>query len=151
MSREDAFTFMAEAHTGILTTLRRDGMPIALPVWFVVDRGTIYVSTPARTKKVARLRNDSRVSFLVESGMRWAELRAVQVNGRAAFVDAPDTLRMVGERLDAKYAGFRTARSSMPTATKDHYGGGRAVIGITPEGRIVSWDNAKLDLGGRGT
>ncbi|EUA75273.1 pyridoxamine 5'-phosphate oxidase family protein [Mycobacterium xenopi 4042] len=43
-------------------------MPITLPVWFVIDDRTIAMMTPARTKKIARVRHDPRASFLVESG-----------------------------------------------------------------------------------
>ena len=46
----------AGAHTGVLTSLRRDGAPVSLPVWFVALDRRIYVSGPARTKKFARIR-----------------------------------------------------------------------------------------------
>ena len=147
MTQEEASAFLDQAHTGILTTLRRDGMPIALPVWFVTDEGRVYVATPAKTKKVGRVRRDDRVSFLVESGKRWAELKAVQLNGRARVVDAPDRIARVLDLLDAKYAGFRTSRAAMPARTKEHYGGGRAVLEIVPDGRVLSWDNTKLKIG----
>ena len=37
LTADEAWREIASAHTGILTTLRRDGMPIALSVWFVVE------------------------------------------------------------------------------------------------------------------
>ena len=70
LSADEAWTVLEAAHTGIFTTLRRDGMPIALPVWFVAIDRTICLAAPSRTKKVARLRHDARASFLVESGER---------------------------------------------------------------------------------
>ncbi len=87
LSRDEAWAELTNAHTGILTTLRRDGVPITLPVWFVVLDERIYVSAPGHTKKIARVRNDPRVSFLVESGERWAELRAVHVTGKGHIVE----------------------------------------------------------------
>ena len=69
LSREEAWDVLAAAHTGILTTLRADGTPIALPVWFVVLDERIYVGTPEHTKKVARVKRNPRASFLVESGL----------------------------------------------------------------------------------
>src|ERR1700761_4285918 len=55
-TQDEAWEELASAHTGILTTLRRDGMPIALPVWFVAEDRTIAIMTPAGTKKIARVR-----------------------------------------------------------------------------------------------
>ena len=43
-----------------ITSLRRDGMPIALPMWFCVVDGAVYFRTLARSKKAARLRHDPR-------------------------------------------------------------------------------------------
>ena len=146
MKPDEAFAFLAASHTGILTTLRRDGTPIALPVWFAAKDLRIYVATPAKTKKVLRIRNDDRVSFLTESGERWAELKAVHVTGRARLVEDPALIDAVGGLLDEKYAAFRTTRRSMPKTAQRHYSGGRAVIEILPDERVLSWDNAKLKL-----
>ena len=41
--------FLAGAHTAIVATLRRDGSPLALPVWFVMLDGSPYIRTMART------------------------------------------------------------------------------------------------------
>jgi hypothetical protein len=50
LSVDEAWDTIDRAHTGILTTLRRDGVPVSLPVWFVVLDRRIYVSGPANTK-----------------------------------------------------------------------------------------------------
>lgn len=147
MSREDAFAFVERGHTGILTTLRRDGMPISLPLWFACENERVYVATPSKTKKVARLRRDDRVSFLVETGERWAELKAVQLNGRARIVDDPEQIKRVRELLNEKYAAFRTSRRSMPAKTSQHYSSDQTILEILPDERLLSWDNTKLKLG----
>jgi len=144
LSTEEAWQFVEAGHTGIFVTLRRDGVPIALPTWFAVLERQIYVQTPARSKKVARLRHDAHVSFLVEAGERWAELRAVHVTGRAEIVDDPDTLRRVAAAMDSKYATFRTARADMPHATRRHYETRFALIRIVPDPHLITWDNRRL-------
>ncbi len=73
LTPEEAWDFVEGAHTGILGTLRSDGMPIMLPIWFVVIERRIYVRTSADSKKAKRARRDARASFLVERGERWAE------------------------------------------------------------------------------
>src|SRR5437764_9139348 len=114
----EAWDVLARAHTGIFVSLRRDGVPVALPVWFVALDQHIYVTTPARTKKLVRVRHDPRVAFLVESGERWAELSAVHLTGTARVVTDTDMVERVAAALDAKYRTFRTERTSMPASTR---------------------------------
>ena len=146
MDRDEAMDRLAGAHTGIFTSLRADGRPLSVPMWFCVVDGAVHLRTPAGSAKARRLRRDSRVGFLVEGGERWAELWAVHLNGTAVFVDDPTVLARVDAALDAKYAAFRTARHDMAAATREHYEVPFVVIRIDPEERFVSWDNARLGL-----
>ncbi|MFN8641944.1 MAG: hypothetical protein U0802_09905 [Candidatus Binatia bacterium] len=91
------------------------------------------------------MRRDPRGSFLVESGRRWAELRAVHLTGRARIVGAQALLARVAAALAAKYAALRTPRATMPDTTRSHYDVATATIEITPDERL-SWDNARLPL-----
>jgi hypothetical protein len=70
----------------------------------------------------------------------------VHLTGTASIVGEPALLARVRARLDAKYAAFRTARSAMPEATRRHYAGEQVVIEITPDERMLTWDNARLRL-----
>jgi len=141
---DEAWDAIAHAHTGILTSLRRDGAPIALPVWFVVLDRRIYVSGPARTKKFARIERDPRVGFLVESGERWVDLLGVHLTGTARVVDDERLLERVATALARKYDRFRTPRDQMPGATRARYETPNTTIEITPDERILSWENARL-------
>ena len=145
LSRAEAFAEIAAAHTGILVSLRRDGVPIALPVWHVVLDARIYVGAPAHSKKIARVRRDPRVSYLVESGERWIDLRGVHVTGLARVVeDDPDLVARVVAATSEKYAGFAGDRARMPDDTRGYYERPRALIEIVPDDRILSWVNANL-------
>ena len=145
LTPDEAWAVLERAHTGILTTLRRDGMPISLPMWFVVLDRTICIGAPSGTKKLARLRHDPRASFLVESGERWVELEAVHLTGRIEVVTDEEEIARIDEALDQKYGAFRTARTEMPQATRDHYAG-RTYLRLVADDRILSWDNRKLGL-----
>jgi PPOX class probable F420-dependent enzyme len=127
-----AWEVITASHTGILTTLRGDGKPVSLPVWFAVDRQTIAIRTPSGTKKVSRIRRDPRASFLVESGRHWEELRAVHLTGCAEVVDDPDAIALIG--------------AALPAQTQAHYAD-EAVLRFTPDVRMLSWDNARNMLG----
>jgi nitroimidazol reductase NimA-like FMN-containing flavoprotein (pyridoxamine 5'-phosphate oxidase superfamily) len=145
LTPEEAWKFLEHGHTGIFTSLRRDGRPVTLPVWYVALDGGIYIRGPVQTKKFGRVRREPRVSFLVESGLKWAELKAVHISGRARFVEDPDEAERVDLEMERKYASFRTAPTRMPEASRRHYGRGSALIRIEPD-EWITWDNAKLRL-----
>ena len=144
MTHDEVWSFVTEAHTGIMTTLRRDGVPIALPLWFACINGKIYART--RGKKLQRIVNDARSSFLVESGERWAELKAVHLTGRAEIVDIDgDLSQRFQAEIARKYARFQTPSTEMPKETAAHYANPvSGVVRFTPDERVLNWDNTKL-------
>jgi hypothetical protein len=149
MSDEEAWDFIARGHTGILATLRRDGWPVALPLWFAVHDRRIYIATPVQARKLGRIANDDRGSFLVEAGERWAELAAVHLPVRARVLDLEhdeDEMTTAGGLLTEKYPDLRSRSKQMPEATRSHYRSQR-LVRLTPAGPALSWDNAKIRLG----
>ena len=134
---------LTRSHTGIFTTLRRDGMPIATPVWYVVMDRTICIGVPSRTKKVARVAHDPRASFLVESGERWVDLVAVHLTGRVELVDDPEEQARIDAAISLKYAAFRLARSKQPEAARGHYAE-ITYLRLLPDDRILSWENSRI-------
>jgi nitroimidazol reductase NimA-like FMN-containing flavoprotein (pyridoxamine 5'-phosphate oxidase superfamily) len=144
MTDDEIWEMVTDAHTGIMTTLRRDGVPIALPVWFVCLDRRLYVRT--RGKKLLRIAHDPRSSFLVETGERWADLQAVHLTGVAEIVDLDAELAgRFRDEMDRKYAAFRTEAAAMPQATAEHYAATmNGVVRFTPDARVLNWDNRKL-------
>jgi PPOX class probable F420-dependent enzyme len=143
LTRDEAWEAVESAHTGILTTLRRDGMPIALPVWFVVDDDAIALMTPASTKKIARIRHDRRASFLIESGEQYLELRGVHFTGRVETVADADAKARIEAAVNAKYASFRPPAGDLPAAAQAYYAE-QVFLRFVPDERILTWDNARL-------
>ena len=145
MDDDEIWSFLADAHTGILTTLKRDGNPVALPVWFAVVDRRIYTGT--RGKKLLRIERDPRSSFLVEEGLAWAELRAVHVATEARVLEDPDPdlMARISAEMARKYSGAKTPSSQMPAASAEHYKSnpGRTVE-LVPTGKILAWDNSKM-------
>jgi PPOX class probable F420-dependent enzyme len=151
LSEDEAWAELDTAHTGILTTLRRDGRPVSLPVWFVALDRKIYVRTPAKTRKVEHVRNDPRATFLVERGEKWIELCAVMVHADVELVEPGEEYDAASSAITAKYARFGMESKAMggkkvPDATKEHYAGRSAVLRLTPMGPPVTWDNSRLRL-----
>jgi PPOX class probable F420-dependent enzyme len=148
LTDDEAWERLAAAHTGIFTTLRADGRPVPLPVWFAVLDRRVYLRTPGGSAKVHRIRHDSRCALLVESGHRWVELAAVLVQGRAVLVEDETERAAAAEVIGAKYDGYGVPADRVPQATLDHYADDRALIRIDPEPPLVTWDNARLRLKG---
>lgn len=150
LSRDEAWQFLDETHTGILTTLRADGSPITLPVWFVALERTICFSTPARTKKISRLRHDPRASFLVESGRYWSELKAVHLTGLVEEVQDDSKRQRIEGALSQKYDAFKTASQRLPAAARDTYSSSsRCYFQMHPADRVLTWDNRRISLEGQ--
>jgi PPOX class probable F420-dependent enzyme len=145
LTSDEAWEAVVAAHTGILTTLRRDGMPIALPVWFVVDDRSIALMTPAGTKKIARIRHDPRASFLVESGQRYTDLRGVHFTGSVDIVEDATAISRIEAAVNAKYAAFRPPAARLPAAAQAYYAS-QVFLRFVPDGRILTWNNARLAL-----
>ena len=146
LSEDEAWERIEAAHTGILTTLRKDGRPVPLPLWFGVLGRAIYINTPAGSKKVKRMRNDKRATFLVESGKAWVELSAVILQGELTEVTDPDEKARVEAVINAKYREYRIPMKKVPDATRDHYTVEMAMFRFDPVEKPVTWDNARIQM-----
>ena len=83
-----------------VTTYRRDGTPVATPVWFVEEEGRLLVDTAADSYKVERIRRNP--SVLIAPCTPMGRLRGEQVDGRAEIVGA-DALGHMRRLMRRKY------------------------------------------------
>ena len=147
MTEAEIWAFVTDSPTGILTTLRRDGVPVALPVWYACLDRTIYVQ--ARGKKLQRIAHDRarRSSWRPVTG--GSTCKAVHFTGTAEIVDlAPDLARRFDVEIGRKYHAMRATGTEMPAATASYYENAlRAAVRFTPDARILHWDNAKITGG----
>ncbi|GAA1747810.1 PPOX class F420-dependent oxidoreductase [Luedemannella helvata] len=84
----------------LLTTFRRDGTPVATPLWAARDGEAVYVWTPLRSAKVKRLRHTSRV--LVAPCTMRGEPTGEAVEGVAELLDKEGSAR-VRKMIKKKY------------------------------------------------
>ncbi|APU42942.1 PPOX class F420-dependent oxidoreductase [Streptomyces sp. NPDC056254] len=85
-----------------LTTFRKDGTPVATPVWAVADGGELYVWTRSDSWKVKRIRNNGRVTLAACDVRGRVEEGAPVVEGRARLLDE-EGLRRVRKLMSRKY------------------------------------------------
>jgi len=100
MSDADREAFLAVNRYGILSTLRRDGSPIAIPVWFDWDGRSVKMFTYAGSPKLHRLANDARASVLVTNHVNEKE-KWVAFDGTVAVGDEGGF--ELAERLAQRY------------------------------------------------
>ena len=67
MTEDDISTFLAEPHVGVLATLRRDGLPYTVPVWFEWDGTAAWISGTYERVWCKQLMVDPRASLCVEA------------------------------------------------------------------------------------
>jgi len=83
-----------------LTTFRRDGTPVATPVWHVVDGDELVVISDADAGKVKRIRNSGRVVVTVCDVRGRIKPGAATADGTARLLDESRTA--AGRKLLAR-------------------------------------------------
>lgn len=92
----DAATYIS------LTTFKRDGTPVATPVWLTSSDGRYLVRTPAHTWKVRRLRNDPTVELAVSDFRGQVDPAATRYRGKAHMLEGSDA-EQARAAIRAKY------------------------------------------------
>jgi PPOX class probable F420-dependent enzyme len=139
MADDEVAAFLETSWRAHVATINADGTPHVVPLSYVMLDGRLTVWTDPRSRKVVNLRRDPRVTCLVEDGAQFAELRAVQLCGRAAVADDPATSLRVGLALFERASGELNdeLRATVAGLVPD-----RVAVTVHPE-RVVSWDHRK--------
>ena len=74
-----------------LVTYRRDGTPVATPVWHVVSGDELFIVSEADAWKVKRIRHDSRATVTVCDIRGRTVPGAASAEGTARLLDPPAT------------------------------------------------------------
>jgi PPOX class probable F420-dependent enzyme len=89
--------------TGKLATVRDDGRPHVMPVWFVLDGDAIVFMTGADTVKGRNLRRSGQASICVDDDR--PPFGFVTVSGPVTIEDRADAMLDVSRRIAARYMG----------------------------------------------
>ena len=84
------------------TTYRKDGSPVATPVWVVPFEGGYAFTTDSNSHKVKRLSNDARATLTVCDMRGRVKEGATVHHGAAVLLDHDATARVAG-LVKAKY------------------------------------------------
>jgi len=134
MSNEQRRAFLtAGARTVTLATLRADGRPHAVPVWFVLDGDDIVITIGETTVKGRNIARDPRVTAVVDDEA--PPYAFVSIDGTAELsTDRAELRRWAGE-IGRRYLGEEGAEGFAEYAVST----GMVVARIRPT-RIVAQD-----------
>ncbi|MEU4561603.1 pyridoxamine 5'-phosphate oxidase family protein [Actinoplanes sp. NPDC023936] len=141
MSDDEVTGLLSSARKMQLATINPDGTPHLVTMFFgLAGGGEIAFWTYRSSQKALNLARDQRVTYLVEDGEDYFELRGVQVAGVVRRIDDLAGVTEVGKLIAAR----------MPDVPRDaldayvaHAARKRAAYVVEPR-RVVSWDHRKL-------
>jgi PPOX class probable F420-dependent enzyme len=108
MTVEEARAFLSEGtRTGKLATVRPDGRPHVVPVWFVLDGDDVVFTTGADTVKGRALRREGRATLCVD--LERPPYAYVMVEGEVEISEKLDEMREWATRIAARYEGDERA------------------------------------------
>ena len=150
-SRRDAIRMTDEEVRAYLQTQRRiilvtngpHGLPHPVPMNYGIgDAGRILISSFRKSQKVRNLERDPRATLLVESGVRYNELKSVMAYCDAEILGDPDEVRALMAVIRAREPLSETASETVAEQVEASIAK-RVILRFTPF-RIISWDHAKL-------
>ncbi|MDQ4074544.1 MAG: PPOX class F420-dependent oxidoreductase [Thermoproteota archaeon] len=100
-----------------LETYRKNGQPVATPVWFVMDDNFIDIVTRSKTGKVKRVRNNPHVRVVVSDFK--GKPKGSWHEGTAQFLSGDESALAVKKR-DKKY-GIKAKLASLFTSRNGKY------------------------------
>lgn len=130
-----------------LATIRADGRPHLVAMWYGFIDGDPSFLTYRGSQKYRNLERDPRVTCLVEDGESYDELRGVQLFGRAEVVTDEAGRMAIACSVTERYQG------PLDEAGRAAVGAGivkRVAFRVRVD-EVVSWDHRKLAAAGRQT
>jgi PPOX class probable F420-dependent enzyme len=134
--------FLREPLLARAATVRPDGSPHIVPVWFEWDGELVRFESQANSRKVKNLRKNPRMSVLIDVTHGGFEYRAVILEGTAEIIDDRESVVPIVQRIFLRYLGEEGIAA--PTPQRLIFGGETIVVQLTPS-RVITWDNTRIE------
>lgn len=103
LTSEQRNFLMEQVRTVQVATVRKDGRPHVVPVWFALDGDTIIFTTWHTTIKAVNIRRDGRVCLCVDDER--PPFGFIQIEGTAVLSDDSEALSYWSTRIAGRYMG----------------------------------------------
>ncbi len=127
MSRDEYREFLLRGtKTGKLATVRGDGRPHVVPVWYDLDGDVLVFTTGDRSVKYKNMKRDPRVSITVDD--QTPPYSYVMIEGTVSFSEDPAELLYWATRIGGRYMGEDQAEAY----GKRNSAAGEVIVRIIP-------------------
>lgn len=141
MSQPEISEFLRDGYMLSVATIGPFGYPDVVAMWYTLVQGQIAFWTYAKSQKVMNLRRDPRLTCMVEAGRTYADLRGVEIKGRATILDDTQRVQEIGEAIHVRYNDHEPNASQRRRIAQQ--AAKRVAVVVTPV-KIISWDHRKL-------
>lgn len=142
MSEAEVDEFLTRQRSSAVATMGPRGQVNLVAMWYAWHDGHVWIETKRKSQKVVNLRRDPRMSFLVEAGQTYDQLRGVAVEGTGVVVEDSDVVWDVCVRIFERYNAPYTEELRPFVEAMAH---NRVVVRLDAD-RVRSWDHRKLGL-----
>jgi len=142
MSHDEVVEFLEQQRSSTVATYGPDGQIHLVGMWYAVKDEHIWFETKRKAQKVVNLRRDPRMSFLVEAGQTYDQLRGVAMEGTGVVIEDEDVVWDVCVNIFERYNG---PYSEEMKPFVEFMAKNRVVVRLDVE-RTRSWDHRKLGL-----
>ncbi|HEX7409164.1 MAG TPA: TIGR03618 family F420-dependent PPOX class oxidoreductase [Candidatus Binatia bacterium] len=134
MSKAEIDAFLARPLVARIATVRKNGTPQVVPMWFLWHDGVMYLSTRTWAAKVKHLRKNPHVAVVVDVMEAPLKNKVVTIDGSAEILT--DGVKETTTKIYEKYMG---AEASKTPQAQQSINTPRVLIKITPA-KIQSMD-----------
>ena len=121
----------------LATTNPKTLQPHVVPVWFMWDGESVWVSSLVSTRKIRELKHNPQGAILIESKQEGGKLTAVLLEGTVELVTEPRTLVSdIASRIYLRYLGAEGVKDPEPQSWLNDPE--NLLVRLTPK-RIISW------------
>lgn len=138
MTKQEQQAFLEQR--GVLcriATLNEDGSPYVTPAWFIHQDGRVYITPRARSRWLANIQRDPRVSITIDEDP--TPYRKIRIDGRAAIDFEPgkdDDWRDLYRQIARRYTGDEAAEAYIQNTIDQP----RALLSIgLDDATVTSW------------
>ena len=104
-----AFLDSSPPRTAKVATVRADGRPHVVPVWYATDGDRLFFTTDHSSVKAKSLRHDPRIAICVDDEA--PPFSFAMVEGRAELIDDLEQLRRWSRVIGGRYMGPEVAEA----------------------------------------
>ena len=142
MPHDEIVEFLNQQRSSTVATYGPQGQIHLVGMWYAVKDNTVWFETKRKAQKVVNLRRDPRMSFLVESGQTYDQLRGVSLEGTGVIIDDPDVVWDVCVNIFERYNG-EYSEEMKPFV--EFMAKNRVAVRLDVD-RTRSWDHRKLGM-----